>query len=71
MITKMRMLLHQDMNVRIRHIYREADMPVDMLAKNGRSQLTNMCIFEKCPSCLNQLLDRNLYESHIPCLISL
>lgn len=36
LITKIRALLHQDINVRIQHIYREANMRADALARDGR-----------------------------------
>lgn len=35
-ITKFKTLLHQEINVRIQHIYREVNMTADTLARNGR-----------------------------------
>lgn len=53
LISKIIVLLQKDINVRIQHIYQEANMRADALARYERSQLTTMCIFEECPSFLN------------------
>lgn len=45
LIIKIRALLHQDIDVRIRHIYREVNTCVDALVRNGNLQSTSMNIF--------------------------
>lgn len=71
LITKIILLIQKEFNVRIQHIYREANMCVDVLGKDERLHLMTMCIFEECPSFLNQFLDSDLYGNPIPHLISL
>lgn len=71
LITKIRVLLHQDIDVMIQYIYWETNMCVDALAKDGRFQLTFMCIFAECSSFLNQILANDFHGNSIPRLILL
>lgn len=52
--------------VRIRHIYREANVCVDLLANRGCDQQLSLVVYEQAPSFSGQALQQDIMGVHIP-----
>ena len=50
LICDCRNLLHQEWEVHVHHVYREANGCADVLAKRGTRQQPLVCVYSTCPS---------------------
>ena len=56
-----RNLLHQEWEVHVHHVYREANGCVDVLAKRGTRQQPLVCVYSTCPSFVTISYIRDLF----------
>ena len=69
-ITRVHDLLCRDWQVRILHVYREANRVADCLANLGHTMNFGICYFLHSPSCLVSILGDDLVGVALPRLVA-
>jgi hypothetical protein len=70
LVRRIRNLIREEWNVRIRHVYREANRVADALASLG-CQLVDISLYDDPPNGIDQLYSLDSSGVTSPCIVSM